>query len=137
MLTPKNPQEVQRFMNTQRLASFATVDRKNAPHVVPIFFTYDDGKLYIQTDRESVKARNLLENNSVSVAVYSGEEAVIIKGKASVINSSQEFKRRTREHIMKYKLQLDELGRDSLGIPLFNDKIRRVVEVTPKRMMYW
>ena len=134
---PKNLQQVKSFMDKQWLASFATVDRKNAPHVVPVFFTYDDGKVYVQTGRKSVKVRNVSKNSNASVAVYSREEAVIVRGKASIISDSTEFKTRTQEHIAKYKLRLDEQGRDSLGIPLFNDTIRCVVEVTPERTLFW
>jgi len=124
-------------MNRERIASFVTVRSKNEPHVVPVFFTYNDGKVYIQTDRKSVKVRNLSRNNSVAVAVYRGEEAVIIRGKGRIISDEKEFIKRTRDHIDKYGLQLDELGRDSLGIPLFNEKVRCVLEVNPKRIFYW
>jgi nitroimidazol reductase NimA-like FMN-containing flavoprotein (pyridoxamine 5'-phosphate oxidase superfamily) len=134
---PKNLQQVKSFMDKQWLASFSTVDRKNAPHVVPVFFTYDDGKVYVQTGRKSVKVRNVSKNSNASVAVYSREEAVIVRGKASIISDPTEFKTRTQEHIAKYKLRLDEQGRDSLGIPLFNDTIRCVVELTPKRTLFW
>jgi len=134
---PKNQREVQSFMNQKRLASFATVGSKNEPHIVPVFFTFDNGKVYIQTDRESVKARNIQLNDNVAVAVYRGEEAVIIRGRGRVIDSEEEFVKRTQDHIDKYQLKLDEHGRDSLGIPLFNKKVRCVIEVTPKRMLYW
>lgn len=134
---PKNLQQVKSFMNKQWLASFATVDEKGAPHVVPVFFTYDDGKVYVQTGRKSVKVRNVSRNSNASVAVYSGEEAVIIRGKASIFSDPMDFKKRTQEHIMKYKLRLDEEGRDSLGIPLFNETVRCVIAVTPKRTLFW
>jgi len=124
-------------MNREQLATFATVDSNNEPHIVPVFFTYDDSKVYIQTDRNSVKVHNLIRNNNVAVAVYHGEEAVIIRGTARLIDSSEEFVKRTQDHIDKYRLKLDEHGRDSLGIPLFDDKIRCVVEVTPKRILFW
>jgi len=91
----KNLREVQSFMNRERLATFATVGPNNEPHIVPVFFTYDDSKVYIQTDRKSVKVRNLVRNDSVAVAVYQGEEAVIIRGKARLIESDEEF---VREH---------------------------------------
>jgi nitroimidazol reductase NimA-like FMN-containing flavoprotein (pyridoxamine 5'-phosphate oxidase superfamily) len=133
----RNSREVQEFMNRERLAGFVTVDSKNRPHVVPVFFTYKDGKVYVQTDQHSVKVRNLLRNNNVAVAVYRGEEAVIIRGKGRIIDSSKEFIKRTQEHIDKYKLKLDEGGRDSLGIPLFNKKIRCIVEVAPERIVFW
>jgi len=134
---PKSMGEVQSFMNRERLASFATVRSKKEPHIVPVFFTYDDGKVYIQTGRNSLKVRNLLKNDNVAVAVYHEEEAVIIRGKGLVIDSDEEFIKRTREHIDKYQLRLDEHGRDFLGIPLFNKKVRCVIEVTPKRILFW
>ena len=78
-------------MNRERLASFAKVDPWNKPHVVPVFFTYDEGKLYIQSDRSSVKVRNLRKNDNVAVAVYRGEEAVIVRGKARIVRDEKEF----------------------------------------------
>lgn len=134
---PKTSNEVQDFMNRERLASFVTISPGNKPHVVPVFFTYEDGKIYIQSDRNSVKIRNLLRNSNVAVAVYSREEVVIINGEGQIIESNEEFIKRTKSHINKYKLRLDKYGRDSLRIPLFDQKIRCVVEVTPKRTIFW
>ena len=134
---PKSLKGVQNFMDRERLASFVTVGPNNEPHVVPVFFTYEDGRVYVQTGRNSVKVRNLLRNNNVAVAVYSGEEAVIIRGKGRIIENDTEFIKRTQGHINKYKLKLDNHGRYSLGIPLFNQKIRCVIEVVPKRIIFW
>mgnify|MGYP001030022085 CR=1 FL=1 len=69
---PHALKEVESFMNRERLASFVTVNPNNEPHVVPVFFTYEGGKVYVQTDRNSVKVRNLLGNCNVAIAVYSG-----------------------------------------------------------------
>jgi nitroimidazol reductase NimA-like FMN-containing flavoprotein (pyridoxamine 5'-phosphate oxidase superfamily) len=137
---PKRLAEVEDFMGKERLASFATVGRNNEPHVVPVFFTYKDEKVYIQTDRSSAKIRNLTENDNVAIAVYNlpfGEEAVIIRGKGRIIESDEEFTKRTQDHIKKYHLKLDKLGRDSSGIPLFDGKTRCIIEVTPKRVIFW
>jgi len=133
----KSLNDVANFMKRQRIASFATVDTENKPHVVPVWFTYDDGKVFVQTDRKSVKVRNLKKNNSVAIAVYSAEEAVIIRGKAQIIRDEEEFVKRTRQHISKYNLKLDEQGRDSMGIPLYNSEVRCVVEITPKKTVFW
>jgi nitroimidazol reductase NimA-like FMN-containing flavoprotein (pyridoxamine 5'-phosphate oxidase superfamily) len=124
-------------MNQQRLASFATVGISGGPHVVPVFFTYQNGKVFVQTDRKSVKVRNLMRNLNVAVAVYSEEEAVIIRGKGRIIDSDEEFVKRTEEHVGKYGLKLDSQGRDSLSIPLFDREIRCVVEVSPEKVMFW
>lgn len=124
-------------MKRQRLASFATVDADRKPHVVPVWFTYDDGRVFVQTDRSSVKVRNLKRNNNVAVAIYSAEEAVITKGKGRLVEDEEEFIKRTNQHVNKYNLKLDEQGRDSMGIPLYNSRIRCVVEVTPKKTLFW
>jgi len=73
----------------------------------------------------------------VAVAVYRGEEAVIVRGKALVVENNKEFFKRTQDHINKYQLKLDKNGRDSLGLPLFNRKVRCVIEVTSKRILFW
>jgi len=134
---PKSLSEVSSFMQKEWLASFATVDDKGRPQVVPVFFTYDKGKIYVQTDRKSVKVRNLAKNSNVAIAVYRGEEAVIIRGKGKVITDKNEFIKRTKQHIDKYHLQLDEHGRDSMSIPLFDAKIRCVIEVAPEKILFW
>ncbi len=130
---PRSRSKVSNFMQRERLAILAAVDVKGRPHIVPVFFTYDEGKVYVQTDLKSVKMRNLAENNNVAIAIYRGEEAVIIRGRENVITDRNEFVKRTREHIEKYRLQLDELGRDSMGIPLFDAKVRCVIEVVPEK----
>jgi nitroimidazol reductase NimA-like FMN-containing flavoprotein (pyridoxamine 5'-phosphate oxidase superfamily) len=132
----KTMDEVKSFMDRERLAAFSTVNTRNEPCVVPVFFTYDDGKVYVQTDRNSLKVRNLMKNNSVAIAVYREDEAVIVRGRARIVDD-EEFIKRTQEHIGKYNLRLDEQGRDSMGIPLFDSKVRCVVEVTPKRIISW
>jgi hypothetical protein len=91
----------------------------------------------VQTDRASTKVRTLLKNSHVAIAVYSNEEAVIMRGTGRIVDNDSEFVRRTQDHIDKYQLRLDEKGRDSLGIPLFDKKIRCVVEVTPKKALFW
>ncbi len=137
---PKRLSEVQNFMGKERLASIATVGHNNEPHVVPVFFTYEKGRVYVQTNRSSIKVRNLMKNYNVAIAVYNlpfGEEAVIIRGKARIIDSDEEFIKRTQDHVEKYQIKLDKLGRDSLGIPLFDRKIRCIIEVIPKRIIFW
>jgi len=64
------------------------------------------------------------------------EEAVLIRGKGRILDSDEEFIKRTQDHIEKYELKIDDEGRGSLGLPLFNKKIRCVVEVVPERMLF-
>jgi len=147
----KNLAEVASFMEQEWLASFITVDTEDKPHVVPVWFTYEDGKVHVQTDRKSVKVRNINRNDKVAVAVYRGEEAVIIRGRGRVIEDEKQFVKLTQRHIDKYNrlfniahktkeieyIKLDEKGRDSMGIPLLDSKVRCIIEVTPQKVLFW
>jgi nitroimidazol reductase NimA-like FMN-containing flavoprotein (pyridoxamine 5'-phosphate oxidase superfamily) len=134
---PKTSEGVQNFMGRERLASFVTVAFNNKPHIVPVFFTYEDGRVFVQTDRTSAKVRNLMQNSNVAVAVYRDEEAVVINGKARVIEDKGEFMKRTQDHVDKYRLRLNAEGEDSLGIPLFDRSIRCVVEIKAEKVRFW
>lgn len=122
------------------------------PHVVPIWFTYERGKVYVQTDRKSVKVKNLSKNPHVALTVYNyRDEAVLMRGKARVQEDEAEFRKHTQAHINKYNrlfnkvrgtkgveyIKLDEQGRDNMGIPLFDSKTRCVIEVTPDKILFW
>ncbi len=134
---PKSLSEVLSFMQKERLASLATADAEGRPHIAPVFFTYNQRRVYVQTDRKSTKVRNLTKNSNVAIAVYRGEEAVIIRGKGKVITDRNEFIKRTQEHTDKYRLQLDEHGRDAMRIPLLDAKIRCVIEIVPEKILFW
>jgi len=136
---PTSETEAESFLLRERVAVFCTVDPEHHPHAVPVFFTYHHGKVYVHTDRESVKVRNVLTNPNVALVVYRGgygEEAVVIRGRARIVEDD-EFERRTQEHIEKYHLHLDEQGRDSAGVPLFDSAVRCVIEVTVERLIFW
>jgi len=149
---PKTLEDVPAFLDDQWIATFATVDNKNKPHAVPIRFTFDDGKLHIQSDRQSVKVRNINLNPHAAVAVHDmRDEAVIIQGKAQLTRSREEFMRLTQAHIDKYNrlyniarntrgveyIKLDAQGRDAMGIPLFDYRVRCIIEVTPEKILFW
>lgn len=63
-------------------AEQGSLDPENRPHVAPVFFTYHGVKVYFQTDRNSVKVRNIQANFHASIAVFQREEAVIVRGRA-------------------------------------------------------
>ena len=149
---PKTMEEVPNFLNTQWIATLATVDKHGKPHAVPVWFTFEEGKIHVQTDRKSIKIRNVLSNPNVAVVVYyMREEAVVMRGKAQIVDDEEKFQRLTQAHVDKYNrlfnivhntqgieyIKLDEQGRDNMGIPLFDFKARCVIEITPKKISFW
>jgi PPOX class probable F420-dependent enzyme len=62
--------ETSRFLlQGTRTAKIATVGANGRPHVVPVWFTLDDRDLVFSTSSRSVKARNLVREPRVAVAV--------------------------------------------------------------------
>jgi nitroimidazol reductase NimA-like FMN-containing flavoprotein (pyridoxamine 5'-phosphate oxidase superfamily) len=55
----------------------ATTRPNGKPHLIPIWFVWVDGRFYICTPEDSVKARNLRANPRASVSLEDGSKPVI------------------------------------------------------------
>lgn len=56
-----------------------------APHVAPVWGAWVDGALWFGTDPSSAKGRHLARDGRVVVHLESGDEAVIVHGRADVV----------------------------------------------------
>jgi nitroimidazol reductase NimA-like FMN-containing flavoprotein (pyridoxamine 5'-phosphate oxidase superfamily) len=78
----------------------ATVRSNGRPHLVPIWFVLDEERWYICTGKQSVKARNLLANPRVALALEDGTNAFVVEGAARAVAPSAEV-------IRKFKSKYD------------------------------
>jgi hypothetical protein len=62
----------------------ATVSTDGAPHVAPVWGVWLHGALWFGTDPQSAKGRNLARGGRVIAHLESGDEAVIVHGRAQV-----------------------------------------------------
>jgi F420H(2)-dependent biliverdin reductase len=60
----------------------ATVRPDRRPHLVPIWFVWNDNKVWICTPESSQKMRNLRANPSAMAALEGGDSPVILEGTA-------------------------------------------------------
>jgi PPOX class probable F420-dependent enzyme len=74
--------QVERRLKTEQNLWLATVRPNGAPHLVPIWFVWVAGKIYLCTGADSVKARNLRQNPHVSIALEDGSKPIVIEGLA-------------------------------------------------------
>lgn len=63
----------------------ATARPDGRPHLVPIWFVWVDETVYICTESQSVKARNLRLNPRATIALESGAQPVVAECQASFI----------------------------------------------------
>ena len=79
--------EFERFMRGRHVAVLATVSEKGAAVLTPIWYLYRDGRIYMRTGKESVKAQNIARDPRVSVCVQDERppyRSVTVYGRAAL-----------------------------------------------------
>jgi nitroimidazol reductase NimA-like FMN-containing flavoprotein (pyridoxamine 5'-phosphate oxidase superfamily) len=100
-------QKERKFLLENEVCRIAT-SHDDIPHVVPVAYIYDKDTITFATDFGTRKYRNLEVNKNVSVVidVYdpSGEnKAIVIQGKAVIIERGTEFKRLYQTFYKKFE----------------------------------
>ena len=112
---------VERRLQTEQNLWLATVRPNGTPHLVPIWFVWAAGKIYLCTGADSVKVRNLMQNPHVSIALENGSQPMVIEGLAQPIGAA------SKPVIEAFKTKYDwNISTDS--------EYNQVVEIEPKRM---
>jgi PPOX class probable F420-dependent enzyme len=129
-----------KFIETQKTVQVATVGKDGTPHVMPLWFAIDDGKIVLETFTKSQKVVNLVRNDRISVLFEDGEEynqlrGISIQGRARLI----------QEHDEVHRLHLAVLVRNQPNVPvdvlekatasMVSKKTAIVIE--PDRMISW
>jgi general stress protein 26 len=81
------------FIKSNRVGAFATVDKKNVPHVAVVYcYVDDDLSIYFMTRVEARKHKNLIAHPIVSMSFSdsSSMKTVQLTGKAKVIDDLKE-----------------------------------------------
>jgi F420H(2)-dependent biliverdin reductase len=76
---------IEQRLQTEPNLWLATVRPNGTPHLVPIWFVWLNGKIYLCTGADSVKARNLRGQPQVSIALEDGSQPVVMEGSAHFI----------------------------------------------------
>lgn len=63
----------------------ATVRPTGRPHLVPLWFVWMSGSIYLCVAGSSVKVRNIAANPAVALALESGSAPVVVEGQATVL----------------------------------------------------
>jgi nitroimidazol reductase NimA-like FMN-containing flavoprotein (pyridoxamine 5'-phosphate oxidase superfamily) len=64
----------------------ATTRGDGRPHLVPIWYVWLDGKIYLATGAQTQKFINLRNNQSVALALPDAVNVIIVEGEAHVAN---------------------------------------------------
>jgi PPOX class probable F420-dependent enzyme len=79
-----------RFLEKARIARLGTINRDGTPHVVPVWYRFEDGEILVLTDAGSQKHRNIERDARVTVCVDDETppyHTVLVRGTAVVTES--------------------------------------------------
>lgn len=72
------------FLKGTHFAKIATVKKDGSPHVTPIWYMYEGGKLIVNTTTDRVKFRNIQRDPRVSFLIDDGYPYLMVLGNARV-----------------------------------------------------
>ena len=116
------------FMSRPLLGKFASVSKDGSPHVTPVWFMYEDGKLIVTTPATTVKARNVAREPRVALLIDDGETYLMVRGRAII--TKRDSKRDLERLAARYE------GPDaSKSLPELLKEAQVTIEITPERVV--
>jgi hypothetical protein len=105
---------------------FATVRGDGRPHLVPLWYVWLEGKVYVCTGSATQKFANMYNNQNVALALPDAANVVIIEGEAhtvgrAVIDALAEHFDHKYERDFRYDETADW----------------RLIEITPYKILVW
>jgi len=79
------PASAHKRLETKKIIWLASVRPDGRPHLVPLWFVWHAGKLYLCTAPGSIKSRNIRRNPHVALALEEGMNPVICEGTATAL----------------------------------------------------
>ena len=127
-----NSTDIIHFFDQIKVCSIATVKKSGAPHVVPSSFIYLNGKIYLSTNKTSIRYKNHKNSKLVAITILDGFNTVIIEGKHKILGNTKTFI--NTEIMMKFidkydrqrKIQDSVIVEINIDI-LFSYKIKKAV----------
>lgn len=126
-LSPK----VTSYLKEKHIGKLATVMKDGSPHVTPIWYMLEKGKIILNTTTKRVKYYNIKRDNRVCFLVDSGYPYVILFGKARLAEE-RDGKKDIETLAVRYTGPTK--GRKSAR-EVFWKQPRASIEITPERVV--
>ncbi|MCL5994848.1 MAG: PPOX class F420-dependent oxidoreductase [Chloroflexi bacterium] len=119
--------ETLQFLDRPLLMRLATLGLDGYPQVTPVWYVYEQGRLYASTEKERIKYRNILRDPRVGASIDDDHpyRGISIKGVAHI--HEEDIEPRVRQIVARYA-PAHEL--DALVAWLFKGQ-RVVIEIEP------
>ncbi|MET0420288.1 MAG: PPOX class F420-dependent oxidoreductase [Acidimicrobiia bacterium] len=133
--------EVREMIEQSRTATMCTIGKAGLPHLVAMWYSVIDGKIYFETKVKSQKAQNVLRDPRIVCMIedgltYDELRGVSIEGTATIISDpdSPEYWAAAVNHYERYQGEYTEEQRPIVET-MMNKRV--VVRVDPTRTRSW
>ena len=125
------------FLKKQKILRLATVDNKDNPHIIPVWYLFNSKKLYIGTNSKTKKAKNIKNNSKVSFCVDIGINSpdifgVMGQGNAKLIREKNEVSKIEKRILLRYFKTLNNKSAQELL-----EETDCIIEIRPKKYSVW
>ena len=125
------------FLKKEKILHLATIDEKNSPHIVPVWYLYSAKKIYVGTNTKTQKAKNIKIHKKVSFCVDVGVNApnifgVMGKGTAKLLKEKIIVNKIARKILLRYFKSLDNKSAKELL-----EDTDCIIEILPKEFSNW
>ena len=129
--------ELIKFLKKEKILHLATIDEKNSPHIIPVWYLYSSKKIYIGTNTRTQKVKNIKNHKKVSFCVDVGVNApnifgVMGKGTAKLLKEKSTVRRIAKRILLRYFKTLEGKSPRELL-----DDTDCIIEISPKEFTNW
>ena len=124
------------LLRTEQTVWLSTASPDGAPHLVPIWFSWDGREILIASKPNAQKVRNLRANPTVMLALGKAEDDFdvgLLEGRAELLDEPAATVL-PAAHLVKYRRQMTEIG---LSAAEFLGTYSQVIRITPTRSLPW
>jgi len=126
-----------KFLKSQKILRLATIDSRNNPHIVPVWYEFRNNKFHVGTNTRTRKAKNIKKNPKVSFCVDVGVKSpdifgVMGIGEARLILERNQVSFITKRILKRYFKNLKAKS----ARELLNDT-NCIIEILPRKTTVW
>ena len=125
-----------KFLKSQKILRFASIDKRGMPHIVPVWYLYKDGIFYVGTNTVTKKAKNVKKNPKVSFCVDAGIRSPIYgvmgRGVARLILNKKIVSDIAKKILLRYFKSLNNSS--ALELLAQTDCI---IKIIPRKITVW
>jgi general stress protein 26 len=85
----------------------STASPQGRPHSAPVWGIWKQNSFYFETDPNSIKGRNLSNDQRIVVHVQDGNDTVILEGSARIEKKPEKLKQLRKDYVNKYQYTPD------------------------------